>query len=367
MCINFDIKLGQSSEFPLLISFQRFHSFNLFHSHNEIRIQPRKNVLTRPNFNYNSLYFPRRKNETKIVERRMSKIGTKENSKGEKNCRTNHSNFYFSFHRKRTFLSSWREKKRKERCSSSLERKAFFLKEGGARWLAIKQRRKLSAIVPTLPSTPSRTNEGEIRAKLSRKIVSRPPFTNSLTAGDPPEGGREGNNASPNRNQIASPFITNRLPFVLPPPPPPPPPPSSWTSFAPLFFAHHGIIEQDWWEPRDWRLGEREETLHPLHPSPPPDISRFVEWFVIHTRTNMCIIYLEYMFHTIFPSSEVSIRFRTRRYRSTLDGLAWKHTFRGTYIYIFSLLRRIQESRMREIERAHFWWEGVRLWITIIY
>lgn len=297
----------------------------------------------------------------------MSKIGTKENSKGEKNCRTNHSNFYFSFHRKRTFLSSWREKKRKERCSSSLERKAFFLKEGGARWLAIKQRRKLSAIVPTLPSTPSRTNEGEIRAKLSRKIVSRPPFTNSLTAGDPPEGGREGNNASPNRNQIASPFITNRLPFVLPPPPPPPPPPSSWTSFAPLFFAHHGIIEQDWWEPRDWRLGEREETLRPLHPSPPPDISRFVEWFVIHTRTHMCIIYLEYMFHTIFPSSEVSIRFRTRRYRSTLDGLAWKHTFRGTYIYIFSLLRRIQESRMREIERAHFWWEGVRLWITIIY
>lgn len=84
MCINFDIKLGQSSEFPLLISFQRFHSFNLFHSHNEIRIQPRKNVLTRPNFNYNSLYFPRRKNGTKIVERRMSKIGTKENSKGER-------------------------------------------------------------------------------------------------------------------------------------------------------------------------------------------------------------------------------------------------------------------------------------------
>lgn len=265
----------------------------------------------------------------------MSKIGTKENSKKERNCRTNHPNFYFSFHRKRTFLSSWRKKKRKERCSFSLERKAFFLKEGGARWLAIKQRRKLSAIVPTLPSTPSRTNEGEIRAKLSQKIVSRPPFTNSLTAGDPPEGGREGNNASPNRNQIASPFITNRLPFVLPPPPSPPPPPSSWTSFAPLFFAHHGIIEQDWWEPRDWRLGEREETLHPLHPSPPPDISRFVEWFVIHTRTNMCIIYLEYMFHTIFPSSEVSIRFRTRRYRSTLDGLAWKHTFRGTYIYIY--------------------------------
>lgn len=72
---------------------------------------------------------------------------------------------------------------------------------------------------------------------------------------------------------------------------------------------------------------EREETLHP---SPPSDISRFVEWFVILTHTCTYILYREHPRFT--PWHNFSIGFPSS-YGTVWQfdvGPAWKHTFRGT-------------------------------------